>query len=218
MWRFRGETASHQLGAYGVIVLFEPSQNVTGRIVSRLHRQAGRWHTIIWVLTGAICLAQAHTTIAQQVYKVTDADGNVTFTDTPPLSSDATVEEHSVHAPNTANPNETTRAPAAPVEAAEPIRYDTQIVTPTDNATIPMGPGNFSVQVSLSPRLEAGENLLLLMDGEPVGTPQRTPNWQLSNVYRGEHRLQVLRIDDEGAELDASDISTVFVMRPIVSQ
>ena len=93
-----------------------------------------------------------------------------------------------------------------------------QIVTPADNATIPMGPGNFSVQVSLSPRLEAGENLLLLMDGGPVGTPQRTPNWQLSNVYRGEHRLQVLRIDDEGAELDASDISTVFVMRPIVSQ
>ena len=173
---------------------------------------------INWVLTGAICLAQAHTTIAQQVYKVTDADGNVTFTDTPPLSSDATVEEHSVHAPNTAKPTETTRAPAALAEAEEPIRYDTQIVTPADNATIPMGPGNFSVQVSLSPRLEAGENLLLLMDGEPVGTPQRTPNWQLSNVYRGEHRLQVLRIDDEGAELDASDISTVFVMRPIVSQ
>ena len=218
MWRFRGKTASHQLGAYGVIVLFEPSQNVTGRKVSRLHRQAGRWHMINWVLTGAICLAQAHTTIAQQVYKVTDADGNVTFTDTPPRSNDATVEEHSVHAPNTAKPTETTRAPAAPVEAEEPIRYDTQIVTPADSATIPMGPGNFSVQVSLSPRLEAGENLLLLMDGEPVGTPQRTPNWQLSNVYRGEHRLQVLRINDEGAELDASDISTVFVMRPIVSQ
>lgn len=199
-------------------MLSEPSQNVTGRKATRLHRPAGRWHTINWVLTAAICLAQAHTTIAQQVYKVTDADGNVTFTDTPPLSSDGTVEEHSIHAPNTAKPTETTRAPAAPVEAEEPIRYDTQIVTPADNATIPMGPGNFSVQVSLSPRLEAGESLLLLMDGEPVGTPQRTPNWQLSNVYRGEHRLQVLRVDNEGAELGASDISTVFVMRPIMRQ
>ena len=39
---------------------------------------------INWVLTGAICLAQAHTTLAQPIYKVTDADGNVTFTDTPP--------------------------------------------------------------------------------------------------------------------------------------
>lgn len=199
-------------------MLSEPSQNVTGRKATRLHRPAGRWHTINWVLTAAICLAQAHTTIAQQVYKVTDADGNVTFTDTPPLSSDGTVEEHSIHAPNTAKPTETTRAPAAPVKAEEPIRYDTQIVTPADNATIPMGPGNFSVQVSLSPRLEAGESLLLLMDGEPVGTPQRTPNWQLSNVYRGEHRLQVLRVDNEGAELGASDIRTVFVMRPIMRQ
>ena len=170
------------------------------------------------MLTAAICLAPAHTSIAQPMYKVTDADGNVTFTDTPPLSSDGKIEEHSVHAPNSAKPTEATRAPAESVEVEEPIRYDTRIVTPADNATIPMGPGNFSVQVSLSPRLEAGENLLLLMDGEPVGTPQRIPNWQLSNVYRGEHRLQVLRVDDEGAELDASNISTVFVMRPIVRQ
>jgi hypothetical protein len=44
------------------------------------------------------------------------------------------------------------------------------------------------------------------------------PNWQLTNVYRGEHRLQVLRINNEGAQRDASDISTVFVMRPIVSK
>jgi len=105
-----------------------------------------------------------------------------------------------------------------PVVSETSPQFETKIVLPADNATIPMGPGNFSVQVSLSPRLEAGENLLLLMDGEPVGTPQRIPNWQLSNVYRGEHRLQVLRIDDKGAELDASNISTVFVMRPIVRQ
>ena len=155
---------------------------------------------------------------AQPVYKVTDENGNVTFTDTPPLDSQATVEEHSIHAPNSAQPVLSTPEIAQPEESENSIRFETSIVSPTDNATIPMGPGNFSVQVALSPRLGAGETLLLLLDDEPVGSPQRMPNWQLTNVYRGEHRLRVLRIDNEGAQLDASDINTVFVMRPIVSK
>ena len=53
--------------------------------MTRLSRQTKRWQAINWLLTGAICLGPAHTTLAQPVYKVTDADGNV-FTDTPPLS------------------------------------------------------------------------------------------------------------------------------------
>ena len=170
------------------------------------------------MLTAAICLAPAHGSIAQPVYKVTDADGNVTFTDTPPLSSDDTIEEHSVHAPNSAKPTATPRAPDESVEVEEPIRYDTRIVTPADHATLPMGPGNFSVQAALTPRLASDETLQLLLDGEPVGAPQRIANWQLTNVYRGEHQLQVVRLDERGVQLDASPASTVYVMRPIVNR
>ena len=186
--------------------------------MTRLRRQTKRWQAISWGLTAAICLAPAHIALAQPVYKVTDADGNVTFTDTPPLSSDGTIEEHSVNAPNSAKPIETTRAPAAPVEVEEPIRYDTRIVTPADNATIPMGPGNFTVQATLNPRLAPSETLQLLLDGDPVGAPQGIANWQLTNVYRGEHQLQVVRLDASGAQLDASPASTVYVMRPIVNR
>jgi hypothetical protein len=171
------------------------------------------------LLTG-IWLALAHTLMAQPVYKVTDTDGNVTFTDTPPLSSDSIVEEHSVHAPNSAKPTATTRTPTASVEVEVevPTRYDTRIVTPAENATIPMGPGNFAVQAALSPRLASSETLQLLLDGEPVGAPQRTANWQLTNVYRGEHRLLVVRLDESGAPVDTSAATTVFVMRPIVNR
>ena len=186
--------------------------------MTRLNRQTEQRHTVSWMLTAAICLAPAHTSIAQPMYKVTDADGNVTFTDTPPLSSDGTIEEHSVHAPNSAKPTEATRAPAESVEVEEPIRYDTRIVTPADNATIPMGPGNFAVQAALTPRLASDETLQLLLDGGPVGAPQRIANWQLTNVYRGEHKLQVVRLDERGVQLDASPSSTVYVMRPIVNR
>ena len=186
--------------------------------MTRMSPKTKQWHRVSWVLTGAICLAPAHTALAQPVYKVTDTDGNVTFTDTPPLSSDSIVEEHSVQAPNSAKPTATTRTPTASVEVEAPTLYDTRIVTPAENATIPMGPGNFAVQAALSPRLASSETLQLLLDGEPVGAPQRSANWQLTNVYRGEHRLQVVRLDESGAPVDTSAATTVFVMRPIVNR
>ena len=171
-----------------------------------------------WVLEVSICLALAPTLIAQPVYKVTDADGNVTFTDTPPLSGEGTIEEHSVHAPNSAIPPATKKTPAVSVKLEQPPLYDTRIVAPADNATIPMGPGNFAVQAAFSPRLASNETLQLLLDGEPAGASQRTANWQLTNVYRGEHRLQGVRLDESGAPVDTSAASTVFVMRPIVNR
>jgi hypothetical protein len=81
-----------------------------------------------------------------------------------------------------------------------------------------MGPGNFAVQAAFSPRLAPGEALQLLLDDEPVGALQRSANWQLINVYRGEHRLQVVRLDESGRQLDTSAASTVYVMRPTVKR
>jgi hypothetical protein len=42
--------------------------------------------------------------------------------------------------------------------------------------------------------------------------------WQLTNVYRGEHRLQVVRVDGEGATVNASSERTVYVMRPTANR
>ena len=95
--------------------------------MTRWHRQAQRWRMTSWVLSGALCLAPAQKTLAQVVYKVAEADGTVTFTDTPPLSGDSTVEEQSVKALNSAKPTQTTPTPApstpAGAGAEEPARY-----------------------------------------------------------------------------------------------
>ena len=185
--------------------------------MTQLQRQAEPWPAISWMLAGAICLALAPPLLAQPVYSVTDPDGDVACTDTPPLYGDSTIEEHSVHALNSAKPTQTTPAPSAPADAEEPTYCDTRIVSPADNAAIPMGPGDFALQTAWNPRLASGETLQLLLDGEPVGAPQQTASWQLSNVYRGERRQQVVRLDENGAQLDASAASTVYVLRPSVN-
>ena len=185
--------------------------------MTQLQRQAEPWATSSRMLAGAICLAPAPPLLAQPVYSVTDADGYVALTDTPPISGDNAIEEHSVQALNPAKPTQTTLAPAAPADAEEPTRCDTRIVSPADNAAVPMGPGNFALQAAWNSRLTSGETLLLLLYGEPVGAPQQTASWQLSNVYRAEHRLQLVRLDENGAQLDASAASTVCVLRPSVN-
>jgi hypothetical protein len=154
----------------------------------------------------------------QTVYKVTDKDGNVTFTDTPPSDKEAVVEAQTVHSLNTSAA--VTPAPRYEPDAAvtEPISYETLIMSPAEAATIPMGPGNFSVDAMVRPALSQGERVVLTLDGEPVGTPQRMPTWQLTNVYRGEHRLQVVRVNAEGARVNASSERTVYVMRPIANR
>lgn len=185
--------------------------------MTQLQRQAETCPAISQMLADAICLAPDPPLLAQPVCSLTDADGDAAFTDTPPLSGDTTIGDHSVQALDSAKPTQTTLEPAAPTDAEEPTCCDTRIVSPADNAAIPMGPGNFALQATWNPRLASGETLKLLLNGEPVGAPQQTASWQLSNVYRGEHRLQVVRLDENGAQLDASAASTVYVLRPSVN-
>ena len=188
-------------------------QTVTG-----LQRQAKPWPAMSCMPAGAICLASGAPLLAQPLYKVADADDNVTFTDTPPLSSDSTDKKHFVKAPNSPKPTQTTLDPAAPAEVEKPTLCDRRIVTPADNATIPMRPGNLAVQAAWNPFLASGETIRLSLDGEPVGAPQQTASWQLSNLYRGEHRLPVVCLYENGLQLDVSSASTVCVLRPTVNR
>jgi len=151
----------------------------------------------------ALCLAHVALPMAQTVYKVTDENGNVTFTDTPPSDQRQGVETQTIPVANTAIPIESSDTGAVAHDEAAEVDYQTRIQAPAEGATIPMGPGNFIVEASVDPRLNTSEHLLLLLDGAPVGPPQKYASWALTNVFRGEHQLQVQRLDEAGVVLDA---------------
>ena len=96
------------------------------------------------------------------------------------------------------------------------LAYSTRITSPLDQSTIPMGPGDFVVEAAVQPRLRIGEHLILTLDGVSVGEPQRAARWQLTNVFRGEHRQQVFRLGADDTRQDVSPEQVVFVMRPVV--
>jgi len=157
--------------------------------------------------------------LTQNIYRTTDAQGNVVFTDAPP-SNTTPADRVEIRPTNTVPPPQIPARPTSdntPNAEAESASYTVTITEPANETTIPMGPGNFSVSVKVSPAPQSAENLQLFVDGAPRGEPQRAPTWSLTNVYRGQHDLTVGVIDDSGKTLAISEPVRVFVMRPSVN-
>lgn len=150
-----------------------------------------------------------------QIYKSTDADGNVVFTDKPPVGASKNEQVQLKRLNTTPAPDPTVQPPRAEAVSVEPAAQPRVAITsPENDAVIPMGPGNFSVQVETAPPLAEGQTLELLLDGTPVAPPQTSGSWALSNVLRGGHDLTVRRLDGGGEPLVTSEPVRVYVMRP----
>ena len=152
-----------------------------------------------------------------QVYRTTDSNGNVIFTDTPPPGG---AEEVKLNPTNTTPATDIRPIPeleADDGEAAseEDIEYTIRISAPADGSTIPMGTGSFTVIAAVSPSLEEGESLQLIMNGSNHGEPQTQNSWALENVRRGEHSVVVARYNSDGDVLATSAPSQILVLRPI---
>lgn len=149
-----------------------------------------------------------------QVYKTTDEQGNVSYSDTP--SGNGSSEQVELQQLNTSAPPSDMARPVEKSAADEPeaISYKVSITAPANETTIPMGPGNFSLSAQITPTQGRGELLQLYMDGAAWGVPQDNPSWSLTNVYRGAHDLHVAVIDANGKELAKSAAVRVYVLRP----
>lgn len=157
--------------------------------------------------------------ITAQIYRTTDEQGNVVFTDTPPPEG-AEREEVQLQPTNTA-PSPEPRPDLAPREKdpgeeAAAVKYGVAITVPANETTIPMGPGNFSVSAVVRPSLGTDHKLQLYMDGVPWGEPQTVPSWALTNVFRGAHDVTVAVTDSEGEHLAVSEPVRVYVLRPSI--
>jgi hypothetical protein len=153
--------------------------------------------------------------MAQSVFRTTDAQGNVVFTDTPPANA-TPADRVEIRPTNTARPPAIPPRPEPGTSGTDSAvaPYTISITEPANETTVPMGAGDFSVSVNVSPALQSVDRLQLFVDGAPEGLPQRAPTWSLSNVYRGQHDLTAQVIDDSGQTLASSPPVRVFVMRP----
>ena len=180
--------------------------------MKRIHQNIVKFCKRIGLSLGLVSLAAN-----AQIYKSTDENGVVTFSDVPPTAGSGA--KTTVVKPNVTNSipgldPSLSNSEAAPTD--ESAARTVSITSPLNNATIPMGAGIFDVTAELGAPLGEDELLALYLDDEMVDGPQTSGGWTLSYVIRGPHTLQVRRLSSTGETISESEKITVFVLRPSV--
>jgi hypothetical protein len=130
-----------------------------------------------------------------EIYKVVDANGNITYTDQPepeaqlaPLALPA-VNKISAAEPGPAGINQPLNAEhlaPPPVFAGYTQAY---ILSPEHDQIIPNQQRNIIIQLSLQPQLQPGHRVRFLRNGQPQGAPVGATAYQLDNLDRGSHQI-----------------------------
>lgn len=155
--------------------------------------------------------------VSGQVYKHVDEDGNVTFSDrNQPNATPVEINTTNTSTPPSVQayplPGSNDAATEAGTDAA--AGYEVTITSPANETIIPRGPGNFTVTSTVTPSLSNGHLLQLMMDGAPREQPNSYGTWALSNVFRGDHKLEVSVVTKTGETVSTSEPITVSVFRP----
>ena len=168
----------------------------------------------------------AGTLIETTVYRVTDEQGNIIFTDQPEAKS-GVIERQIVsvinlmRAPVSPKP-EDNGAAHSPVTnsgsaaSASSIQPYTQaiIVSPREGSTLRNTAGAMTVELSLMPPLQAGHQVQLWVDGQRYGSAIKATTLHVANIERGPHQLicRVLNADSRPVAITAA--VSVHVKRP----
>lgn len=144
-----------------------------------------------------------------EIYRYTDAHGNPVYTNKPPQG----VSSESVQLP----PTNTVAAPPAkptdkPQDAAQEGYSRLAVTGVPEGETLRANAGDFTVGIDLEPALREGDQLQLLLDGQPLAPPGTQTSFALGQVDRGSHSLQAVVLRD-GAPLQTSASVSFTVQR-----
>ena len=148
--------------------------------------------------------------VSAEVYKRTNPDGSVTFTDVP-----AKINAEPIKLP----PSSSYSPPPPPQVADNPKPKNAEadyesvsITSPAHDTTIRENAGNITINISVKPALKPGHSYVLMMDGKKVGEGQ-AGNIQLTNIDRGSHTFTAQIVDNNKIKVLQSDPVIVHVQR-----
>ncbi len=147
-----------------------------------------------------------------EIYKRTNPDGSVEFTDVPRSDEEKPVP---------LSPMSTFKATPAPRRSTSNTQADAKkysaisVTSPANETTIRDNTGTVAVSVSLSPALRSGHQLVLMVDGEQKGK-STSGSFTLNNLDRGSHSLVAKVVDKAGKTLISSAPVTVYLFRQSV--
>ncbi len=165
-------------------------------------------------ILGALLLTAPVAVHAAKIYKWTDPQGNVIYSDTPRPGA-VEIEVPTAPAGIVPVPPRDRAQPSQP--AARPAAYEAlTVVAPADQQVLENIGGLVNVSLSVAPSLQVAEGhaLRLRLDGRTLDARYPGAEIALPNVERGEHTLAAEVVDRAGAVLIASAAVTFTVHEP----
>ncbi len=150
--------------------------------------------------------------VSEDIYKTISKDGTILYSDKAPL--DNSPAEIVTLKNNNSVPAVRPIRKIQHLNEKKTLSAAVEIVTPEHQDVISMGPGDFKVVVSAVPALSFGEELELILDDKPL-SGQRENVWNLKNIARGTHQLQVIRKYESGEISHKSSKIEILVLRPL---
>lgn len=153
-------------------------------------------------ILGALLLCAVQLASAA-IYTYIDANGERVFTDKPPKGQQTeTIDiapSNQIAAPTAIKPPPVYQTDPEPLA----VQYQVlRILVPEPDATLRANDRQLIVTVNSEPALLAGHHYRLILDGNPVGEPSRSPVFPLTQIERGTHQLAVEIINAQGAVLE----------------
>ncbi|KAA0010407.1 DUF4124 domain-containing protein [Billgrantia pellis] len=158
------------------------------------------------LMVGLVGVLLADMALATTIYRTTDAQGNVVFTDDPDSGG-----EPVDLAPLTVVPSRDGRlAPLSPPAGSEVptnqapgqpfMPYDTfRIRSPAQLTKLPASQaGNLQVELAIEPSLRPDHRVRLLVDGQVSQSAMHTSAFVLNDLDRGGYELQAELLDGRG--------------------
>lgn len=153
-----------------------------------------------------------------KMYKQIDPDGNITFTDTPPIDNTQTVEEIKINVhssgvaldkqfdqkESTENLEKLTKEEAEKEAAVKAVavaakkNYAINITTPKAGQVFAPDTLEIVSGVEMTPPLQRGDRLQVLVNNSPVLPPQTELAFKLPFLPAGNHELKVQIVSSDG--------------------
>ncbi len=165
-----------------------------------------------------LVLLFAGSAAAGTVYKYVGPDGVTIYSDRQvPGAIAVDLPESSTYAPR----EMPATSPASGEAVEEPLGgvYETlAIVEPANEGTVRSNEGRVDVSVTLQPAIQDGHTLSFLLDGNEIAKGLRSTRFRLTDVERGEHRLEASVYDAEGGLLARSRPIRFFLQKASVAE
>ena len=149
-----------------------------------------------------------------QIYKWTDSQGVIHFSDTPHEGAEKVkIPDGQSYSTPPQSQEVTVPNEDELVEKKHNKYTKLAIAQPLNESTIRNNNGSFPVSIQVEPSLSPGDKIQLMLDGSPLGEAQANLNFELTGINRGSHTITVQIVNANGGAIITSDPVTIYMQQ-----